>query len=63
MPKLKKISPLDRTIDFLEQHIKKCELELQDLYAQRPVEKKKGNSPRYVKIKNTEGREFKLGVG
>ena len=61
MPDLKKISPLDRQIDILHQHIKRCELDLQELYSLRPVEKK-NTKPKYATHTNSEGKEFTFRV-
>ena len=62
MAKLKKITPLERQIDILSQHIKRCELDLQELCDLRPPERKRGKSPKYWTVKSG-GKEFKLLVG
>lgn len=63
MSKLRKITPLDRHIDILEQHIKRCELELQKLYDLRPRERKKKQGPIYDFIKDLKGKKHKIRVG
>ena len=63
MPKLRKVTPLDRLIDALEQHMKDCELRLQDLYDLRPRQRKANKKPEYSIHEGPNGKKFKLRVG
>ncbi len=62
MPKLRKITPLDRHIDIMEQTIKRLELELQELYSLRPRVRKK-KEPEYKVVTNRKGKKFNFRVG